>query len=369
MAPRIIALALAAALPVAAGTPAQPAASRLLLAGPVLAGDGIAWSEAEGAASVLRLWRPARGVQVVLRSKTTTVGRGLVGSGPLLAFERSYPGCPAQPGVACPTLTDFALGPRTGPFHPISAARKCAFPFSEPGLDLAASFVAYDALDCERERVTTYLQTTSAPPKKAVLRTVALRDACCAGLRLSGRFVAWSTDWNGRVDVVDRDRDRVVVSARIGDGVSAKPASFDVQGDGTLAVIAGGHLFWVSPQSPRPHVLATGISGGVRIAGARLAYARAGAVVVSDLRGARRVVARFRRPARLRLALDFDGTRLVFASDVVTRTWVDCPPPGQERPCVKRESGTTTIWAAWAPEFGPKKVAHFAFEGISGSSR
>ena len=290
---------------------------------------------------MLRLWRPGRGAQVVLRSKTTTVGRGLVGSGRLLAFERSYPGCPTQPGVACPTLTDFALGPRTGPFHPITAAWKCAFPFSEPGLDLAASFVAYNAIDCERERVTTYLQTTSAPPKKAVLRNVPLRDACCAGLRLAGRFIAWSTDWNGRVDVLDRDRNRVVASARI-EGGREKPVSFDVQDDGTLAVIAPG---------------------------GRLAYGHVGDVVVSDLRGRRRFVARFRPPAFLHRALDFDGTRLVFASDVITRTWVDCPPPGQERPCVKRESGTTTIWAARAPGFAPKRVARFAFEGISGSSR
>jgi hypothetical protein len=339
----------------------------------VLAGDGVAWSENDGAASVLRLWRPDQGTKVVFRSKTTNAGRGLVGSGPLLAFERSYPGCPAQPGVACPTLTDFALGPRTGPFRPIAAARKCAFPFSEPGLDLAwtrtTSFVAYDALDCERERVTTFVQTTSTPPKRAVFRTVALREACCAGLRLAGRFIAWSTDWNGRLTVVDRDRNHPVVSVRVGDGVSAKPLSFDVQSDGTLAVIAGGRLFWVSPESPQPHVIATQVSGAVRIARARVAYVRTGAVMLSDLRGHGRVVARFRRPARLHGALDFDGARLAFSSDVVTRRWVDCPPPGQERPCVQRESGTTTIWSARAPGNALKKIARFAFEGISGSSR
>jgi hypothetical protein len=362
-------LPLAAVFAVAGGAPAQTEPSRLLVAGPVLAGNGVAWSEVDGAASVLRLWRPRQGTAVVFRSETTSAGRGLVSSGSLLAFERSYPGCPPQPGVACPTLTDIALGSRTGPFRPISPARKCAFPFSEPGLDLTSTFVAYDALDCERDRVTTILQTTSMPPQRVVLRNVALRDACCAGLRLAGRFVGWSSDWNGRVTVVDRNRDRAVVSVRVGDGVSAKPISFDVQADGTVAVIANGRLFWASPESPQAHVVAKTVLGAVRIARARIAYARGGNLVLSDLHGRGRTVARFHRPARLHSTLDFDGTRLVFASDLVTRRWVDCPPPGQGRPCVQREEGITTIWRAQAPRFALRKVVRFAFEGISGSSR
>jgi hypothetical protein len=367
MGSRIAVLPLAAALAVAAGEQSEP--SRRLITGPVLAGDGVAWSEIDGAASVLRLWRPDKRTAVVFRSATISAGRGLVGSGSLLAFERSYPGCPPQPGIVCPTLTDVALGPRAGPFRPISPARKCAFPFSEPGLDVDSTFVAYDALDCDRDRVRTILQTTSMPPKRAVLRDVSLREACCAGLRLAGRFIAWSTNWNGRVTVVDRDSNRTVVSVQVGDGVSAKPIAFDVQADGTLAVIAGGRLFWASPESPQPHLIAKSVSGAVRIARARIAYARAGAVVVSDLRGRARIAARFRRPARLHRALDFDGTRLVFASDLVTRRWVDCPPPGEGRPCFQREEGTTTIWLARAPRFALRKVARFAFEGIPPPSR
>jgi hypothetical protein len=373
MGSRVAVLALAPVLAVAAAHAATETPRRLIT-GPVLAGDGVAWSENDGAASVLRLWRPGRGTAAVFRSETTTVGRGLTGSGELLAFERSYPGCPSQPGVVCPILTDIALGPRAGPFRPILAARKCALPFSQPGLDLVStrttSFVAYDAVDCVRERVTTFLQTTSTPPKRAVLRSVTPREACCAGLRLAGRFVAWSSDWNERVSVVDRDSNHVVVSVRVGDGVSAKPTSFDVQADGTLAVIADGRVFWISSASPRPHVIAERApEGSVRIARAHIAYGRAGAVVVSDLRGRGRVVARFQRPARLHRTLDFDGARLVFASDVVTRTWVDCPPQGEGRPCIRRESGTTTIWLARAPEFALGRIARFAFEGISGSSR
>src|SRR2546422_11680621 len=115
---RIAVLPVAAALVVAAGAPAEKAAQRRLAAGPVLAGDGVAWSETEGSASVLRLWRPNRGTAVVFRSETISAGRGLVASGPMLAFERSYPGCPPQPGLACPTLTAFALGPRPGPVRP-----------------------------------------------------------------------------------------------------------------------------------------------------------------------------------------------------------------------------------------------------------
>jgi hypothetical protein len=360
----IAASAVAAALAFAGAAPAAPE-SRLLLAGPVLAGDGVAWSENDGAASILRLWRSGRGAAIVFRSETTTAGRGLVASGPLLAFERSYPGCPPQPGVACPSLTDLALGPRTGPFRPFTAAKKCIFPFAEPGLDVESSTLVYNELDCERDHVKTIVRRTSSPARPTVVRDVALRDACCAGLRLAGRFVAWSTGWNARVDVVDRDRGRTVLSVRVGNGVTAKPISFDVQADGTLAVIAGGRLFWLSLESPRPHVIATRVPGGVvRIAGDRVAYMRAGAVVVSDLRGTKTIVTRVHTPARLHQALDFDGKRLVFASDVVTRRWTDCPPPGQGRPCIRRESGTTTISLARSPRFALRKVATFTFEGI-----
>jgi hypothetical protein len=367
---RTAVLSLAAVLAVAGGAPAAPDTPRLLVTGPVLAGDGVAWSENDGEASVLRLWRPGRGETVVFRSETTSVGRGLVGAARLLAFQRSYAGCPPQPGVVCPTVTDFAIGPRTGPFRALSSTSKCVFPFAEAGLDLTSSLVAYNAPDCDGNRVTTFLQTTSLPPKRAVLRNVTPREACCAGLRLAGRFVAWTSNWNERVVVVDRDNDRVVVSVRVGDGVSAKPVSFDVQADGTLAVLASGRLLWASPASPRPNVLATGIHDvQVRIARAQIAYTRAGAVVLSGLRGQARVVARFRAPSRLQRTLDFDGKRVVFASDLVTRRWVDCPPPGQGRPCVQREAGTTTIWLAQAPRFTLRKVAHFPFEGFPGSSR
>lgn len=361
----IAAPAVAATLAVAAAAPAQPE-SRLLAAGPVLAGDGVAWSEHDQGASVVRLWRPGRGSATVFRSETTSAGRGLAGSGSLLAFERSYPGCPQQPGIACPTLTDLALGPRTGPFRPFTAARKCIFPFTEPGLDLDSSVVAYDELNCERDRVRTIVRRTSGPAQPSVLRDVALRDACCAGLRLAGRFVAWSTDWNARVNLVERDSRRTVLSVLVGNGVTAKTISFDVQADGALAVLADGRLFWQSPKSPRPHVIATNVPDGpVRIAGGRIAYVRAGALVLSDLRGRKKVVARFHAPARLRRALDFDGKRLVFASDVVTKRWVDCPPPGQGRPCVQRESGTTTIASARSPRFALRKVAVFPFDGVS----
>ena len=358
----IAAPALAAVLAVAGAAPAQPE-SRLLAAGPVLAGDGVAWAENDAAASVVRLWRPGRGPATVFRSETTSAGRGLAGSGSLLAFERSYPGCPQQPGIACPTLNDFALGPRTGPFRPFTAARKCAFPFTEPGLDLDSSVVAYDELDCDRDRVRTIVRRTSGPARPSVLREVALRDACCAGLRLAGRFVAWSTDWNARVNVVERASRRTALSVVVGNGVTAKEIWFDLQADGTLAVLADGRLFWQSPTRPRPHVIETNVPDGpVRIAGGRIAYVRPGALIVSDLRGRKKVVARFHAPARLRRALDFDGSRLVFASDVVTKRWVDCPPPGQGRPCVQRESGSTTIALARSPRFVLRKLATLPFE-------
>jgi hypothetical protein len=35
-----------------------------------------------------------------------------------------------------------------------------------------------------------------------------------------------------------------------------------------------------------------------------------------------------------------------WASRRITRTRLDCPPPGQQRPCLLRKTGVLTIWRA-----------------------
>ena len=44
-------------------------------------------------------------------------------------------------------------------------------------------------------------------------------------------------------------------------------------------------------------------------------------------------------PLRLRGDFDFDGRRVTWASDRISESHVDCPPPGIGRPCIVRESG------------------------------
>jgi hypothetical protein len=55
------------------------------------------------------------------------------------------------------------------------------------------------------------------------------------------------------------------------------------------------------------------------------------------------MVARFAGPVRLRSGFDFDGRRVAWASDRVTATREDYPPE-QGRPCILRETGTTSVW-------------------------
>ncbi|HAL28629.1 MAG TPA: hypothetical protein DCP25_18130, partial [Chloroflexi bacterium] len=127
-------------------------------------------------------------------------------------------------------------------------------------------------------------------------------------------------------------------------------------------------IAWFSPSAPRVHVLPLhGSDTGIRIAGDRIALARyvtrsASVLVVADLAGRARPVARFASPVRLRGRFDFDGRQITWASDRVTSTRVDCPPPGQERPCVRRETGVTSIWIRSAAGGVPRLIARLPFD-------
>ncbi len=103
----------------------------------------------------------------------------------------------------------------------------------------------------------------------------------------------------------------------------------------------------------------------IRIADGRIAVERfltlkTSALILADLAGRTRTVARFAAPLRLR-GFAFDGRDLAWASDRVASTRVDCPPPGQGRPCVLRETGLTTIWRRTVSAGGALVVARLPF--------
>ena len=201
-----------------------------------------------------------------------------------------------------------------------------------------------------------------------------MTSGCCSDVEIAGRFVAWNE--RSTVVVYDRVTRRTAYRARIGPAGIGVDLGFDLQADGKLGVAyrlvevarAGpANVAWLSPASPRPHLLRLKAADTrIRIAGDQLAFERyvspqTGTLVAVDLAGHVRPIARFISPVRSRGGIDFDGRRITWASDLVADTRTDCPPPGQGRPCVLRETGVTTIWLEDLASGKPRVVARLPF--------
>jgi hypothetical protein len=372
LAAAVLAVAASGAAPLASGE------SRVLWQGPVLAGAAVVWAEEAGGTGSLHLWAPRRGERVVYRSGSLALARPLAASRSLLAFERSYPSCPPERGRVCPQAEDALAGPLAGPFRTLVGARTCSLTTAANSLALDGGLAAYLELDCARGRVRVVVRDLARRRRPLVLRDAAVAGGCCRDVSIAGRYVAWSDARGGEVVVFDRVTGRVAYRARIGRGADID-AGFDLQRDGKLAVayrrnaaapVSPTTVAWFSPRAPRAHVLPfPGRDTRVRIADDRIALERfltptKSALVVTDLAGHARTLARFAPPLRLQSRFDFDGQHIAWASDRLTGTHVDCPPPGQERPCVVRESGITTIWLR-APLAGlPRPLARLPFANV-----
>jgi hypothetical protein len=330
--------------------------SRVLWQGPLLAGDAVMWSEEARGTGSLHLWTSRRRDRIVYGGDSLAVTRPFAASRTLVAFERTYPSCPPPPGHVCPQGADALIGPLTGPYRPLVRPHICFLPSLGNSLALDGGVAAYLDLDCTRQRLRVLVRDVGQGGEPRVLRNAPISGGCCRDIAVAGRYVAWS---EGRDAVVyDRVARRVAYRARIGPAGIGVDFDFDLQQDGKLAVAfrlvefarAGPTtIAWLSPSRPLLHVLPLrGSDTGISIAGDRIAFERfvsqtKSALVVADLTGRARTVARFAEPTRLRSGFDFDGKRIAWASDRVTARRVDCPPPGQGRPCVRRESGITSI--------------------------
>jgi hypothetical protein len=337
-----------------AGSAAATPESRVLWQGPLVAGDGLVWSETNAEAAAVHLWT-ARGERVVYRGNSLAVGRPLAASRTLLAFERSYPGCPPQPDRVCPQRQDALVGPLTGPFRPLVHPRNCVLATGQTALALDDGVAAYLDVDCARNRVRVLVRDVAHSRQARVVRDAPVSSACCRDVAIAGRYVAWNDD-RRTVAVYDRVARRIAYRASVGppEGIDVE-LGFDLQRDGKLAVAyrlvevartVPTTIAWFSPASPRAHLLPLrGRDTRIRIADDHVAFERSetSSLVAADLVGRTRTFASFAPPTRLR-SFDFDGGRIAWASDRVTSTRLDCPPPGQERPCVRRESGVSTIW-------------------------
>src|SRR3989442_3471693 len=87
--------------------------SRVLWQGPALAGSTVVWEEASGTGSIHQ-WTAAHGDRVIYTSDSLALGGPLAASPTLLAFQRGYPCCTPQPGVACPHAEDTLVAPLPG---------------------------------------------------------------------------------------------------------------------------------------------------------------------------------------------------------------------------------------------------------------
>src|SRR5438876_12276318 len=162
---------LLAALALVAPSP-QP---RMLVAGPAFAGTRVVWGEQQERLSILRAWPDA---SLLWEDGSSWFAGPLAGSPLLVAFSRSYVGCPGQPGVACPVETQTLAGPPRGSLRPLAPAERC----SAPGRRLAVSGsrVAFLELDCG----------SSAPSVRVHegARTIFQREAACCDVALAGNY-------------------------------------------------------------------------------------------------------------------------------------------------------------------------------------
>jgi hypothetical protein len=242
-------------------------------------------------------------------------------------------------------------------------------------LALDNGVAAYIELDCTRQRLRVVARNVVHGGRSLVARDAAVSSGCCRDVAIAGRFLAWS-DRNDLV-VYDRLGRRVAYRARIGPqaGIDVD-LGFDLQRDGKLAVAyrlvefartGPTTIAWLSPSAPRVHVLPfRGSDTRIRIAGDRIAFERfvspkTSVLVVANLAGRAQAIARFASPVRLLGRFDFDGQRITWASDRVTATRVDCPPAGQGRPCVRRETGVTSIWLRASAGGASRLIARLPF--------
>lgn len=333
------------------------------------------WGEEGGGTGSLRQWTRQRGERVLYRSDSLALTRPVAGSHTLLAFERTYPGCAPQPNIVCPQVEDALVGPLHGPFKTLVRPRKCSMPTLGNTVALDDGIAAYIELDCEGQTLRVLVRDVGHGSKPLVLRDAAISGGCCRDVAIAGRFVAWSD--KSEIVVYDRRARRIAYRARVGPraGIDVD-LGFDLQPDGKLAVAyrlvevarAGPTtIAWLSPSSPRLHTFVLrGTTTRIRIAGDRIAFERfltptASSLVIADLAGRAQTIARFAPPVRLRSGFDFDGHRIAWASDRITARRVDCPPAGQGRPCVRRETGVTSIWLHAAAGGARRLIARLPF--------
>ena len=338
---------------------------RALVAGPALAGGRVVWGEQRDGLSVLRAWPD--NTTPLWQSASSWFAGPLAGSRTLVAFSRSYDGCPGKPGFVCPVETQTLVGAPRGSLRPVAPAERCSAGGQSRRLAVSGSLVAFLELQCDAsdQRVTVHKGS----------RTVFQHRAACCDVALAGSYLAWKS--GNSVDVLDLRTRRLVYRVKPPPGEPV--AAFDIQADGALALVLGpapnlrATLAWRALGAPGLHRLRlpaqlTPHGPSVRIVNDRIVFEAAvgprsaSQLAVADLRGHVRVLARFSASVEQAGEIDATNDHVTWASRHITSTQVDCPPPGQGRPCRLLKSGTETIWLADLSSGAPRPIVRWAFK-------
>jgi hypothetical protein len=345
-----------AALAVAVLLGGAPLQSRTLAAGPALAGDRVVWGEQRGQTSVVV---GAGSSAPLWQSRSAWLAGPLAGSRSTVAFAASSNGCSGV-NTACPVETTFfARRPGQG-WIPITPPVRCVSTAAGRTLAISGPFVATVTPNCDSGAKATLLVRRDG---RVVLRRTGVE---CCDVALAGTTLAWRG--GGAVDVFDLATRRL--RFRAAPPAGAPIAAFDVQADGKLAMLVGRQPDGHATIAWRLAAVIPGNQPGLRLIGDRLVLEIAphtaptdnvprSALVVSDLAGRTRVLARF--SGRLEQVGGFDATTrtVTWASRRIIRTRLDCPSPRQG--CMVRKTGTLTIWRAEIVGGPIQAVASWAF--------
>ncbi|TMK91318.1 MAG: hypothetical protein E6G42_08630 [Actinobacteria bacterium] len=338
----IAALCCIAGAPVggSAGPKAPPAPSRQLWYGPVLAGARVVWLESDGSQLVLESGAPGRRAAPLFRQDGAWLD-DLAASPAVIALERRTMTCPppAPPiGHTCSEQREVLGGSPAGPFDLLAASDDCG----------GGAISVWPSVD------------------------------------VSGTVVAIGEN----VCLSPGDRRRRILVARPGESrprvLFPRIESYDLQRDGKLVVAyhlrsaaAPAWVAWRSQRSdgrglPFRIRISDRRNAAVRIAADRILVERAlsrtsSALVLSDLHGRTRRIARFAGQVRRAGDFDLDGTRVTWASTRVTSSHTECPPPGIMTPCVLEETGVTTIRLGNVAGGAPQVVARLPFHDVARS--
>src|SRR5712691_2260496 len=232
----------------AAGALAAPSPQpRVLVAGPALAGGGVVWGEQQEGLSVLRAWPDA---SPLWQSASSWFAGTLAASPTVVAFSRSYDGCPGRSGVVCPVETQTLAGRPRGSPYPLTPTERCSAGGPSRRVAVSESLVAFLQLGCDS---STAAVTVHDGPRTVFQQ----QGAACCDVSLAGRYLAWRS--GDSVEVLDLRTRRVVYRAAPPPGEPI--AAFDVQADGKLALVLGpapdgrATLAWRAPGTPLLHRL------------------------------------------------------------------------------------------------------------------